>query len=47
MPVLVTWGDRDPFFSVEHAKRVAASVPEGRLKLYPGAGHFPHIEVAA
>lgn len=47
MPVLVAWGERDPFFVVAHAKRVAASVSQGRLALYPGVGHFPHIEVAA
>lgn len=47
MPVLVAWGERDPFFPTAHAQRIAASVPHGRLKVYPGVGHFPHIEAAA
>lgn len=47
MPVLVAWGERDPFFSTAHAQRIAASVLHGQLKVYPGVGHFPHIEAAA
>ena len=42
MPVLVGWGDRDPFFPVEQGERTAA-VASGRLRLFEGAGHFlPH-----
>lgn len=47
MPVLVAWGERDPFFSTAHAQRITASVPHGRLKVYPRVGHFPHIEATA
>ena len=42
VPVLVGWGDRDPFFPVEQAERTAA-VANARLRLFEGAGHFlPH-----
>lgn len=42
VPVLVGWGDRDPFFPVKQAERTAA-VANARLRLFEGAGHFlPH-----
>ncbi len=40
VPVLVGWGDRDPFFPVEQGQRTAAAAQRGRLVAYPGAGHF-------
>lgn len=40
VPVLVGWGDRDPFFGVEQGERTAAAARHGRLVVYPGAGHF-------
>ncbi|HWH46024.1 MAG TPA: alpha/beta hydrolase [Thermoleophilaceae bacterium] len=40
VPVLVGWGDRDPFFPVEQGERTAAAARQGRLVVYPGAGHF-------
>lgn len=46
IPVLVAWGDRDPFFSVRHARRVAAALPQTTLQLFPNVGHFPQLEVA-
>lgn len=42
VPVLVGWGDRDPFFPVEQGERTAA-LANGRLRVFAGAGHFlPH-----
>jgi pimeloyl-ACP methyl ester carboxylesterase len=42
VPVLVGWGDRDPFFPVEQAERTAAAA-NGRLRIFEGVGHFlPH-----
>jgi pimeloyl-ACP methyl ester carboxylesterase len=42
VPVLVGWGDQDPFFPVEQGERTA-TVANGRLHLFEGAGHFlPH-----
>ena len=42
VPVLVGWGDRDPFFPLEQGERTAAAVG-APLRVFPGAGHFlPH-----
>ncbi len=42
MPVLVGWGDRDPFFPLEQGERTAAAA-NARLHVFAGAGHFlPH-----
>ena len=42
VPVLVGWGDHDPFFPVEQGERTA-SAAGGHLRLFEGAGHFlPH-----
>lgn len=42
VPVLVGWGDQDPFFPVEQGERTAVAA-NGRLRLFEGAGHFlPH-----
>jgi pimeloyl-ACP methyl ester carboxylesterase len=50
VPVLVGWGDRDPFFPLEQGRRTAAAV-SAPLRVFPGAGHFlPHerpVEVAS
>lgn len=41
-PVLVGWGDRDPFFPVEQGERTAEAA-RGQLRIFKGAGHFlPH-----
>lgn len=49
-PVLVGWGDRDPFFPIAQGKRTAHHA-SGCLRVFEGAGHFlPHErpnEVAA
>lgn len=42
VPVLVGWGDHDPFFPVEQGERTATAA-DGRLHVFEGAGHFlPH-----
>lgn len=40
VPALVGWGDRDPFFPVAIGRRTAELLPNARLRLYEGAGHF-------
>ena len=41
VPVEVVWGDRDPFFSVEQARRTAAAAPGSpEPHILEGAGHF-------
>ncbi len=39
VPVVVGWGDRDPFFPVDQGERTAAVVGT-TLRVYAGAGHF-------
>ena len=49
LPVLVGWGDCDPFFPIEQGARTAAAA-KAQLRVFEGAGHFlPHerpLEVA-
>jgi pimeloyl-ACP methyl ester carboxylesterase len=40
VPTTVLWGDKDPFFPVPQAKRVAAAIRGARLELIRDAGHF-------
>ncbi len=40
IPTAVLWGDRDPFFGVDQAKRAASAIPGASLRIEPGAGHF-------
>jgi len=44
VPLLVLWGDRDPIAHVEDAHRLANRLPEARVVIVPGAGHFPQEE---
>jgi pimeloyl-ACP methyl ester carboxylesterase len=42
VPVLVGWGEHDPFFALSQGERTAAAV-DARLHVFNGAGHFlPH-----
>jgi len=42
MPTLVVWGERDGVIPVTHAGRIHAAMPDSRLEVFKGAGHFPH-----
>lgn len=44
VPAAVVWGDRDPFFPVEQARRTARLIPGAELVLLEGVGHFPPEE---
>jgi len=44
LPFLVVWGQRDPIIPVEHAHEAHRLVPGSRLEIFPGAGHFPHLD---
>ena len=47
-PTLVVMGTGDPDFKDAAAEgRWVADQVHGRLKLVPGAGHYPHVECAA
>ncbi|NBC06748.1 MAG: alpha/beta fold hydrolase [Bacteroidetes bacterium] len=41
---LVIWGEDEAFFPVAHGERAAALIPDAKLLLLPGAGHFPWME---
>ena len=43
-PALVVWGEKDPFFAVEQGRRTADAVPDGRLALYDGCGHYVPVD---
>ena len=42
VPILVVWGDRDPYIPVRYAERFGAV----EVKHYPDCGHWPHREAA-
>lgn len=44
-PVLLIWGDRDPFGGVDIAREFAAGLPDATLNILP-AGHAPWMELA-
>ena len=44
LPFLIVWGERDPIIPVEHAHAAHDLVPGSRLEIFPGAGHFPHLD---
>ena len=44
MPTLIIWGDRDNIIPVSHAYAAHDAIPESRLEILEGAGHFPHAE---
>jgi pimeloyl-ACP methyl ester carboxylesterase len=46
MPVLVLWGEKDPWFLVEQAHKWKQLSPHSKVITYPTAGHMPMEEVA-
>jgi pimeloyl-ACP methyl ester carboxylesterase len=43
-PLLVCVGDEDELVSVEDSERLAATALDGRLEVFPGAGHFVALD---
>lgn len=43
-PLLIVWGDADSLIPVEHAHAAHAAIAGSRLEVFPGVGHFPHVE---
>ena len=43
-PFVLAAGDQDPLLSVDEARAVADLAPQGRLELFPGAGHLVSVE---
>ncbi|TCK24763.1 alpha/beta fold hydrolase [Pseudonocardia endophytica] len=46
IPVLLVGGSRDPVIPVEHTRAAHVALPDSRLEIFDGGGHFPHIERA-
>jgi pimeloyl-ACP methyl ester carboxylesterase len=44
IPFLIMWGERDPIIPAAHGRAAHGLVPGSRLELFPGAGHFPHLD---
>ena len=42
LPVMVVWGSRDQMIPPAHALAVASALPQARIEVFEGAGHFPH-----
>jgi len=42
VPTLIVWGDRDPVIPARHGIRAHELMPASRLRVFEGAGHFPH-----
>jgi pimeloyl-ACP methyl ester carboxylesterase len=41
VPSLVVWGERDRMIPVAHGRQAHALMPNSRLEVFEGAGHFP------
>ncbi len=44
MPTLIVWGAQDRIIPVLHAHQAHAAIPNSRLAVMEGVGHFPQIE---
>jgi pimeloyl-ACP methyl ester carboxylesterase len=44
MPTLIVWGNEDPVIPVEHGETAHEAMPNSRLEVFDGVGHFPHAE---
>lgn len=42
VPTLILWGDRDSIIPARHGIRAHDLMPGSRLRVFEGAGHFPH-----
>src|SRR5579864_3127543 len=47
MPTLIVWGANDRIIPLVHAYKAHAAIPNSRLEVIEGAGHFPHVEAPA
>ena len=44
MPTLIVWGENDRIIPVAHAYQAHEAIPNSRLEIMAGVGHFPHAE---
>lgn len=43
-PTLIVWGSHDRMVPAWHALKAQRSLPDCRVELFEGAGHFPHLD---
>jgi pimeloyl-ACP methyl ester carboxylesterase len=44
LPTLIVWGENDRMIPVAHGRAAAEAMPDSRLEIFEGAGHFPFNE---
>jgi pimeloyl-ACP methyl ester carboxylesterase len=44
VPSLIVWGDDDGVIPPEHGGAAHRLMPGSRLEIFPGAGHYPHLD---
>lgn len=44
MPTLIVWGGQDRIIPVSHAYQAHEAIPNSRLQILEGVGHFPQVE---
>ena len=44
VPTLIVWGSRDRMIPPSHALSVQRALPDCRVVMFEGAGHFPHLD---
>lgn len=45
MPTLIIWGDEDRVLDVSAAEVFKQKIPHAKVKVYPGIGHLPMVEI--
>jgi pimeloyl-ACP methyl ester carboxylesterase len=43
-PIMVIWGERDPWLSLRRGRALAETLPSSVLHVIPATGHMPHME---
>jgi pimeloyl-ACP methyl ester carboxylesterase len=43
-PVMIVWGEKDTLIPVSHAHRAHERMPRSRVEIFPGVGHYPHLD---
>ncbi len=44
LPVLIIWGDEDPFFPSKNGQYLMNRIPGAKLEQWENCGHYPHLE---
>jgi pimeloyl-ACP methyl ester carboxylesterase len=47
VPTLIVWGDHDKIIPLDHAYTAHEAIPNSRLEVIEGVGHYPHVEQPA